>query len=403
MKNNNVERAIQALQKGKMILLTDHPDRENEADIVFPAENITPEIMNFIIRHTSGIVCLSLTPEHLERLRLPLLVAADQNTTKHRTPFTMPIDAREGITTGVSAHDRAKTIQTVMQANVQPEALVRPGHVYPLQAKIGGVLERAGHTEGAIDLVRLAGFKPAAILCEVMNADGTMARGDALKTFAKQHQLPLLSIAELVHYRLKHEDQIKEKTSAKISLEAYGDFTISVIQEKYCLKEHLILSKLAVDPTKPLLVRIHSACTTGDIFHSTRCDCHQQLHYSLKKISEEGGLLIYLEQEGRGIGLLNKIKAYALQDQGLDTVEANEQLGLPIDQREYYIAAQILRDLQLTSIRLLTNNPQKISGLTRYGFPEVIREVMPVFYHAHNRRYLQAKKTKLAHWITGEV
>lgn len=380
-----------------MVLLTDDVTRENEADLIFPAQHMTPEIMNFIIRHTSGIVCVSLLEEQLQQLGLPLMVPAENNRSRHGTPFTIPVDAAQGITTGVSAADRTVTIQAMMQPQAKPEDLVRPGHVYPLKAKVGGVLERAGHTEGAIDIVRLAGFKPAAVLCEVMNADGTMTRGEALQVFAQTHDFPLLSIRELIAYRLMHEDQIQEQTSTEISLANYGMFTLSVLQEKYFPHEHITLFKPAVDPTKPLLVRIHSACATGDIFHSAHCDCHDQLHYSLAKISEEGGLLVYLDQEGRGIGLFNKIKAYALQKKGLDTAAANEELGFPVDLREYYLPAQILRTMGYDTIRLLTNNPNKISGLLECGMVSVTREAVPVFLSATNEKYLKAKQEKLGH------
>lgn len=396
---NNVELAIEALQSGKMILLTDHPGRENEADLIFPAETITPEIMNFMIRHCSGIVCVSMTDEYLQRLALPLIVPPYENTSRHTTPFTIPVDAKEGITTGVSAMDRVVTIRAMMNEHAKPEDLARPGHMFPLQAKAGGVLERAGHTEGAMDIVKLAGFKPVAVLCEVMNPDGTMARGESLIAFAKEHELPLLSIAELITHRLQQETQIQASAKTKINLEKYGEFEVTALEEKRFSREHLTLFKKPLDPSKPLLVRIHSACATGDTFGSTRCDCHQQLHYALQKISEEGGLLIYLDQEGRGIGLVNKLKAYALQDQGLDTVDANEKLGLPVDEREYYIAAQILKDLSISEIRLLTNNPKKISGLASYGFSGAKRESMPNFCHAHNKKYLMTKKERLGHLI----
>ncbi|HVV69268.1 MAG TPA: 3,4-dihydroxy-2-butanone-4-phosphate synthase [Gammaproteobacteria bacterium] len=394
-----IQTAIAALKQGKMILLTDHQHRENEGDLIYPAETITPEAINFMIKNGTGIICISMLPEQLQRLDLPLMVPPENNHTQHGTPFTIPVDARHGITTGVSAADRAKTITTLMNAQSQPHDLVRPGHVYPLKARAGGVIERAGHTEGAIDIVRLAGFKPAGVLCEVMNPDGTMARGQKLAAFAEQHQIPILSIDDLIQYRLTHENQIKETASTEILLNPYGEFTLTVLQEKYFPHQHITLFKPAIDPTQSLLVRIHSSCATGDIFHSAQCDCYDQLHYSLRKISESGGLLIYLDQEGRGIGLLNKIKAYALQKTGLDTVEANQQLGLPVDQRQYYIPAHILRKLSIPAIRLLTNNPQKISGLAEFGYTAVTQEAMPSFLQASNRNYLLTKRQKLAHTI----
>jgi 3,4-dihydroxy 2-butanone 4-phosphate synthase/GTP cyclohydrolase II len=286
-----------------------------------------------------------------------------------------------------------------MNENATAYDLVKPGHIFPLHAKEGGVFERQGHTEGAVDIVRLAGFKPAAVLCEIMNADGTMAQGEQLIAFATQHQLNCLSIDDIITYRLYHENMIADETSSLFTLEKYGLFKISVIKETISNREHVILSKEGTHTDKPTLVRIHSSCLTGDLFSSMRCDCHQQLHYSLKKISLEGGMLIYLNQEGRGIGLFNKIKAYALQEQGLDTVEANQHLGLPIDSRTYYLAANILRQRGIQHVRLLTNNPEKINDLAKYGIAHVERESMPSFHHEHNQFYLSTKKEKLNHVI----
>jgi len=312
----------------------------------------------------------------------------------------MPVDAKLGITTGVSAHDRVKTIQAMMKKNAKPEDLARPGHLYPLLAQPGGVLTRPGHTEGAVDLVRLAGFKPAAVLCELMNKDGTMTRGKKLKQFAQKHRIPIVSIAELVKYRFIQEDQIKEQANTTIHLADYGKFQVTVFHEKYFSREHMMLYKRPTDPKKPLLVRVHSSCTTGDIFHSTRCDCYAQLHHALEKISVEGGALIYLDQEGRGIGLLNKIKAYQLQDQGFDTVEANIKLGLPIDHRKYYMAIHILKKLKAKQLRVLTNNPDKMLALSKVF--TCTREAIPIFCHPHNQDYLRVKKTRLKHFIAFE-
>jgi 3,4-dihydroxy 2-butanone 4-phosphate synthase / GTP cyclohydrolase II len=392
-----VEAAIKQLQNGKMIILTDHPDRENEGDLIFPAEIITAEIVNFMIRNCSGIICMPTTEAYLKKLGLSLMVAPHENSSHRGTPFTVSIEARNNISTGVSAKDRATTILTAISDTATADDLVKPGHIFPLQAKTGGVLERAGHTEGSVDLVRLAGFKPAAVLCEVMNPDGTMASGEALQAFAKQHEIMILSIEDLINYRQATENLIAEQISTTLELETYGAFTLTVVKEKYTSHEHMILEKLIKNPALAPLVRIHSTCATGDLFASKRCDCHQQLHYALKCLSEEGGMLIYLNQEGRGIGLFNKIKAYALQDQGLDTIEANQELGLPIDCRQYYMAAAILRNKQLTSIRLLTNNPAKLKDLKKYGIAEVTREHMPVFCNEHNQKYLHAKKIKLQH------
>jgi 3,4-dihydroxy 2-butanone 4-phosphate synthase/GTP cyclohydrolase II len=392
-----VEAAISDLRQGKVIILTDHPERENEGDFIFPAATITASIMNFIIRNSSGIVCLSLFETQLKQLNLPFMVPPPENTSLRGTPFAVSIDARQGISTGVSAADRVKTVQTVMSPTVCPEDLVKPGHVFPLYAKAGGVLERAGHTEGAIDLVQLAGFKPAAILCEVMNADGTMARGKQLTAFAEQHAIKILSIEDIISYRLAHENLIAEEISTELPLEAYGSFKMTVIKEKITAHEHVILEKVMPSSAAATLVRIHSACLTGDLFGSMRCDCHYQLNYSLKRISEEGGILIYLSQEGRGIGLFNKIKAYALQTAGLDTIEANEKLGLPIDARKYYIAANILRNRDINTVKLLTNNPAKLNDLKKYGIANVEAAPIPVISNEYNKNYLQVKMHKLHH------
>jgi 3,4-dihydroxy 2-butanone 4-phosphate synthase/GTP cyclohydrolase II len=391
-----VETAIKDLQQGRLIILTDDPERENEGDLIFPAETITPAIMNFIIRNSSGIVCLSLLESQLQQLGLPLMVPANENTSQRGTPFTLSIDAKDNITTGVSAADRVYTTQIAIHSNAKPDDLVKPGHMFPLQAKQHGVLERAGHTEGSIDIVSLAGFKPAAILCEIMNEDGTMAHGKQLETFAKTHQLNMVSIEDIISYRLSTENLIEEEISATLPIESLGLFKITVIKEKISGDEHIILEKESI-AKEPLLVRIHSACITGDIFGSLRCDCNKQLHHSLELISKEGGMLIYLSQEGRGVGLFNKIKAYALQETGLDTIEANQQLGLPIDSRKYYIAANILRNKNIQSIRLLTNNPAKTKDLKKYGLTHIEIKSMPVFCHSENENYLKTKKNKLNH------
>lgn len=398
----HVEEAIKALQAGKMVILTDHPDRENEGDLIFPAEKISPDIVNFMIRNGSGIVCLSLTAAQIKKLGLNYMVAPHENTSQKGTPFTVSIEAKEGITTGVSAQDRATTILTAIQEDVTEQAIVKPGHVFPLQAKADGVLERPGHTEGAIDICRLAGFKPAAVLCEVMNANGTMSKGGELQAFAKKHQIKILSIDDIIAYRLSQENLILEEITADLPLEHYGDFKIAVVKEKLSGYEHIVLTHKKQPFKNPPLVRIHSACGTGDLFGSQRCDCNKQLHFALQKISDEGGVLIYLNQEGRGIGLFNKIKAYALQDQGLDTVEANQQLGLPVDSREYYLAANILKNNHMTCIRLLTNNPDKVSGLQKFGIQIETVEKIPIFCNEYNKNYLKTKKEKLKHMINNE-
>lgn len=393
-----VENAIHALRNRQMIILTDNPERENEGDLIFPAEIITPDIVNFMIRHCSGIICLSLTAEQLQKIGITYMVSPDQNTSSRGTPFTVSIEAKEGVTTGVSASDRAKTILAAVKPDGSEKDLVKPGHIFPLHANSGGVLARQGHTEGAMDIVKLAGFTPAAVLCEVMNPDGSMAKGKDLLEFARHHQLSMVSIDDIIAYRRNKEDLIQEEVTTQLPLEKYGLFNLSVVKEKFNQHEHIILSSEKPWVTRPL-TRVHSACITGDMFGSKRCDCNKQLDYSLKKISEQGGVLIYLNQEGRGIGLFNKIQTYMLQDNGLDTVEANASLGLPIDSRDYYLAANILKNRNINSIRLLTNNPNKTNGLKKYGIDVAEIEQIPVFLNKYNEHYLLTKKEKLNHLI----
>jgi 3,4-dihydroxy 2-butanone 4-phosphate synthase / GTP cyclohydrolase II len=392
-----VEDAVSDLKLGKMIILTDDPNRENEGDFVIPAETITADMMNFIIRNSSGIVCISLFANQLKNFNLPLMVPTEENTSLRGTPFTISVDAKEEITTGVSAGDRVNTIKVLMDDFKNANDVVSPGHVFPLQAKNGGILERQGHTEGALDLVTLAGFKPGAVLCEVMNADGTMSRGTQLNRFAKKHHLKMLSIDDLLTYRLSKENLIAHCAEAQIDLPHYGSFKMRIIKEKINGIEHFVLSKEPEKTNSDLLVRIHSSCLTGDLFSCERCDCHKQLHYSLERISKEGGMIIYLNQEGRGIGLFNKIKSYALQDLGFDTVEANEKLGFAADLRKYYMAATILRQANVHRVRLLTNNLDKINDLHKYGIQSVQREPMPIFLQEKNKFYLQTKIEKLKH------
>jgi len=397
-----VEAAIRDLKMGKMIILTDDPERENEGDLIIPAENMTVKQMNFMIRHGTGIVCLSLTAQHLKQFNLPLMVPREENSSLRGTPFTVSIDAGTGITTGVSAADRIKTVQAVMNDHALPDDVVKPGHIFPLQARDGGVLERRGHTEGAIDIAALAGFRPAAVLCEIMNADGTMARGKKLEKFAVRHKLTTLSIEDLVVYRLRYDTIIESESSALLPLDKYGTFKITVFKEKYNGNEHVVLTKEGKRPNNFPLVRIHSSCLTGDLFSSKRCDCNQQLHHALHRISIEGGMLIYLSQEGRGVGLLNKIRAYALQEKGFDTVEANQELGLPVDARRYFVAANILRKYNMHHIRLLTANPDKINDLHKFGIEQIDVERMPSFQHEVNKDYLKTKIEKLNHMISFE-
>jgi 3,4-dihydroxy 2-butanone 4-phosphate synthase/GTP cyclohydrolase II len=396
-----VEQALQDIKQGKIVIVTDHPDREDEGDFIMAAEKITDETMNFIIRHSSGIVCLTLQEKQLKQLNLPFMVAPHENTSLRGTPFTVSIDAREGITTGVSAADRARTILAAIDENAKPDDLDKPGHIFPLWAKAGGVLERPGHTEGSIDLAVMAGLKPAAVICEVMNPDGTMTRGKQLEDFAKAHGLLIISIDDIIDYRRYQENLIEESASAELPLESYGQFKVTVVKEKITGQEHAVIESHKYS-NKPI-VRIHSSCFTGDIFGSLRCDCHQQLHFALQRISEEGGILIYLNQEGRGIGLLNKIKAYALQESGFDTIEANQKLGLPADSRKYYLVANILKNRDIKHIRLLTNNPNKVADLQKYGITKVEVENIPAHFNQYNQKYLMTKKAKLNHDILSAI
>lgn len=395
-----VKTAMAALARGEMIILIDDPDRENEGDLIIAAEKITDESMSFFIRHCSGIVCISMLEEQLAALDIPSMVAPELNTSSRGTPFMMSVDARDNITTGVSSADRVATIQALMATPADPKSLVKPGHIFPLRAHPAGVFGRNGHTEGALDLVRLAGLKPGAVLCEIMNPDGTMTRGEELNEFSKAHDLVSVSIADIFAYRLQHENLISESASTTLHIEPHGSFNAMAVRDALTQDEHLVLYREPVDKTKAPLVRIHSSCLTGDLFASTHCDCHKQLQYALEQINKEGGLLVYLQQEGRGIGLVNKIKAYALQAEGLDTVEANEKLGLPIDARHYYITASILKRYNIQAIRLLTNNPHKLAELEAAHIASVERIPMPAFAHPHNQRYLQTKKDKLKHDIS---
>ncbi len=395
-----VEAALADLRAGKMIILTDDAARENEGDLICAAEKITPAQMNLMIRAGSGIVCLTLTSEKAAALQLDFMVPPHKNSSQRGTPFTVTIEAASGVTTGVSAADRVATIHAAIALDAKPADLARPGHVFPLIAVEGGVLMRAGHTEGSVDLMRLAGLQPAAVLCEVMNEDGSMAYGDALDAFAKTHAVRTLAMADLIEYRLSQENLIESEVSATLPTKALGEFDITIVREKYSGLEHVVLlAKKTKKITQPLLVRIHSACMTGDLFGSARCDCQQQLHYAMQKIHAEGGMLIYLAQEGRGIGLFEKIRAYALQEKGMDTVAANEHLNLPVDARQYHIAANILKSRGVTRVKLLTRNPAKIADLHKYGITEVVREEIPVFAHAGNREYLLTKKQRLKHMI----
>lgn len=393
---HTIEEALQDLKAGKMVIVVDDEDRENEGDLVALAEKVTPEVINFMIKHGRGLVCVPITKKRAEELDLPLMV--QQNTDYHGTAFTVSVDSING-TTGISAHERAETIQRLIHPDSKPQHFRRPGHIFPLIAKEGGVLQRAGHTEAGVDLARLCGAYPAAVICEVIKEDGTMARVPDLEKIAQKHQLKLITIQDLIHYRNQKERLINREVTVQLPTK-YGQFQMIGYTNLIDDKEHVALVKGTIDPAQPVMVRVHSECLTGDVFGSERCDCGPQLHAALKQIEQEGtGVLVYMRQEGRGIGLVNKLKAYKLQEEGLDTVEANRKLGFGEDLREYGIGAQILQDLGVRKMRLLTNNPRKIKGLKGYGL-EVV-EVIPLELPANqnNFQYLKTKKEKLGHLL----
>ncbi len=392
---NTIEEAIADIQEGKMVIVVDDEDRENEGDLVMAAEKVTPEAVNFMAKYGRGLICLPLTGQRVDELALPPMVPAGRD--QMGTAFTVSIDAKEGVTTGISAHERALTIQAAIDPNTSPEDLARPGHVFPLRAKDGGVLRRPGHTEAAVDLARLAGCYPAGVICEIMDEDGTMARLPQLVEFARTHGLKLVSIADLIKYRLRHEKMITRIADVELPTK-YGSFRAVAFEDSVSSDCHVALVKGEIDSEKEILVRVHSECLTGDVFGSLRCDCGAQLTKALEIIAGEGtGVLLYMRQEGRGIGLANKLKAYALQDQGRDTVEANEALGFPPDLRDYGIGAQILAELGLKKIRLLTNNPRKYHGLEGYGLTIVERVPIVTPPNPFNRKYLHTKRDKLGH------
>lgn len=396
-----IEEALQDLKEGKMIIIVDDEDRENEGDLCIAAEKVTPEAINFMAKYGRGLICLALTEEQVEKLKLPMMVPEDQSNALHGTAFTVSIDARYGVTTGISAHDRAKTILTAIADDAKPEDLVRPGHVFPLKARRGGVLVRAGHTEASVDLARLAGLKPAAVICEIMRDDGSMARLPDLEVFAKEHGLKIITIADLIKFRMKTEKLVRRVAEATLPTLYGGEFKLILYESDVDSQHHLALVKGEINPEEPTLVRVHSQCLTGDVFGSLRCDCGEQLHRAMQMIAEEGkGILLYMRQEGRGIGLANKIKAYLLQEHGKDTVEANEALGFKPDLRDYGIGAQILVDLGVRKIRLMTNNPRKIVGLEGYGIEVVERVSIEVPPRDQNLRYLKTKKEKLGHILS---
>jgi len=395
-----VEAAISDLRSGKMIILVDNEDRENEGDLILAADKVTPETINFMSKYARGLICLSMAGEEIDRLQIPMM--AKKNTSKLDTAFTVSIEAAVGVTTGISAADRAHTILTAINPNSTHDDIVMPGHIFPLRAKAKGVMERDGHTEGSIDLARLAGLRPAAVLCEVMNDDGSMARMPDLKKFAKEHDLKLISIEELKTYRLATESFIEEVSSARIPVKHLGEFVIKVFEDKVNDLQHVVLIKGEIERNDNNLVRIHSECLTGDLFGSERCDCGWQFNTALSQIAKHGGIMLYMRQEGRGIGLANKIKAYALQDQGYDTIEANAKLGFSPDQREYGISAQILKTLGATKVTLLTNNPDKIQALKQNGIIVTARNALEMPSNettAENVTYLKTKRDKLGHLL----
>lgn len=398
MKFATIKQAIDDIKRGKMLIVVDDPNRENEGDLVVAAEKVTPQIINFMAKYGRGLICLPITGERLDNLKIQPMVIGGHEL--REASFTVSIDAKNNVTTGISAHDRSTTIKTMLNSKTKPEDIVRPGHIFPLRYREGGVMVRAGHTEAAVDLAKLAGLYPAGVICEIMKENGTMARLPELVTFAKKHKLNIITIADLIKYRRENERHIKLVVTTKLPTE-FGEFDLYVYEDNLLKQHHLAMVKGELKNKKNVLVRVHSSCFTGETLHSLRCDCGEQLSRAMKMIQEKGcGVLLYMHQEGRGIGLINKLKTYQLQDKGLDTVEANLALGFKPDLREYGIGAQILTDLGLTTIRLITNNPRKIAGLTGYGLK--VTERVPLIVKPQTKsaeKYLRIKKQKLGHLI----
>ncbi len=394
-----VERALVNLRAGKMVVLLDSSDRENEGDLVMAASYVTPESINFMATHGRGLICLALTADQIRRMGL--IPMTSRNTSPFSTAFTVSIEAAKGVVTGISAADRAETIRTAIRPDISPLDIVQPGHVFPIEARANGVFERQGQTEGSVDLARLSGLTPAAVICEVMNRDGSMARRPELEAFANEHHLHLLSISDIIDYRLMKDRVVSRSAEAVVPTDFAGDLSVIAYSNPLDGETHLAFVKGPLPIGQPVLTRIHSECFTGDVLGSERCDCGQQLHMAMKLIEKEGsGVIIYMRQEGRGIGLVNKLKAYALQDHGADTVEANHQLGFGADQRDYRLAVQILRDLEITQVRLLTNNPDKMQKLEYYGVQVTERIALETIPKRSNRRYLQTKRDKLGHLLS---
>jgi 3,4-dihydroxy 2-butanone 4-phosphate synthase/GTP cyclohydrolase II len=397
MKFNSISQAINSIRQGKMIIIVDDEKREDEGDLVIAAEKVTPEAINFMAKYGRGLICLPTTDERLNKLKLyPMVSNGDDH---FGSAFTVSVDAKKGIKTGISAYDRALTVKVIVNPKTKPGDLVSPGHIFPLRARQGGVLRRAGHTEAAVDFALLAGLYPASVICEIMNDDGTMARGEELIKFAERHKLHIITIADIIAYRRQTEKLIKRVLTTNFPTE-FGEFKLIMYETTIDKEHHIALVKGDVNNKKDVMVRVHSECLTGDVFRSKRCDCGEQLTEALKKIADEGeGVLVYMRQEGRGIGLLSKLRAYVLQDDGLDTAEANKKLGFKSDLRDYGIGAQILTDIGLSTIRLLTNNPKKIVGLEGYGLKVVKRIPIEIHPHKFNREYLMTKKVKFGHFL----